>query len=68
MKTKTKRELSLAQMIEWALENKMFGKAFRSKYGTEIYITLDGSLSILGKTSKDKLLALNDTFIVEVEE
>lgn len=66
MEIEIKEELSLDQFIKWVLENKMFGEEFKSKHGKTVYITLDGSLSIIGDTSKERLLGLNDTFIVEL--
>lgn len=58
------KELKLAEFIDWVLKYKLFGREFRSKYGTRVYITVDGHISILGDNAKDRLLALNDTFKV----
>lgn len=61
---KNTKELTLEEFVEWVLKYKLFGREFKSKYGTRVYITLDGCLSIIGDNTKDRLLALNDTFKV----
>lgn len=65
MKIKTKKQLNLPQLIEWAWKNNIENKEFRAKDNyTEVIFGDDGDFS-LGQMG---FVEEKDTFTVEVEE
>lgn len=45
MKIKTKKQLNLPQLIEWAWDNDMRDKSFESEGGAIVYFDYDGNLT-----------------------
>lgn len=63
MKIKTKKQLNLPQLIEWAWDNKIKNRAFYSNTdGGSIYFDKDGDVYV------EHEIAKTETFTVEVEE
>ena len=58
---KTKKEMNLPQLIEWAWDNKIRSKTYRSLGGAEIEFS-EGDVVRVYRTDSD------DTFAVEFEE
>ncbi|EGQ3392167.1 hypothetical protein G0U17_002309 [Staphylococcus pseudintermedius] len=62
MKFKTKKEMTLPQLIEWAWENDVKGKTFKSNRGKKVKFYSIGGFNVL------EPIWGHDTFTVEVEE
>lgn len=62
MKFKTKKEMTLPQLIEWAWENNVKGETFTSNYGRDVKFYSDVSFNTM------EPIYHWDTFTVEVEE
>lgn len=62
MKIKTKKKLSLPQLIEWGFGNDMRNKNFESEGGAMVYFDYKGNLTCAREFSSQ------DFFTVEVEE
>lgn len=62
MQIKTKKTMSLPQLIEWAWENGIKNKGFESERTSRAYFDYDGYLSCT------RAMEPTDTFTVEVEE
>lgn len=62
MKIKTKKQLNLPQLIEWAWENDIKKATYGSENGLSVDFSFDGKAVIGYAFSK------SDTFTVEVEE
>ena len=59
---KVKKEMNLAQLIEWAWDNDIRNKGFESERTSRAYFDYDGYLSCT------RAMEPTDTFTVEVEE
>jgi formylmethanofuran dehydrogenase subunit C len=63
MKIKTKKQLNLPQLIEWAWENKIKNRAFYSNTdGGSVYFDKDGDVYV------EHEIAKTETFTIKVEE
>lgn len=62
MKIKTKKQMNLPQLIEWAWENDVRNKGFESERTSRVYFDYDGYLSCT------RAMEPTDTFTVDVEE
>ena len=66
MKIKTKKQLNLPQLIEWAMENDITNKWYRAtddtEYISEVFFNVSGLPQFSSTVDK------SDTFTVEVEE
>ncbi|SCU31536.1 Uncharacterised protein [Staphylococcus xylosus] len=60
MKIKTKKQLNLPQLIDWAMKNEKFGKTFISNNYNCVHVTDDGIIEFTGTF-------YGDTFTVEEE-